>query len=274
MRSRYWSCTKFADWLRGTNKLDAGTSREWAQWTLEAEKKHPIRYWIAEEGLDHIQNIIMFIPDKIYSVKYALANRFVTRTHTLTSKLKKYKWHELDTRMLNCLFDELVNFVEVELAVANFRFDDEARKKYKVPFWGSGWFRSRTYRNKEAGLDYLNWAINLKMDENWGMSPEDDGYGKPSAQAEAAKEILELYTWWTEVYPNRLDPYDVSGWSKLCERRREEGGGFLSMEDTTPEQKEETTKSLNVIREVEEQYDREDEEMLIRLIKVRKHLWT
>ena len=43
MRSRYWSCTKFADWLRGTNKLDAGTSREWALWTLEAEKKHPIR---------------------------------------------------------------------------------------------------------------------------------------------------------------------------------------------------------------------------------------
>jgi len=274
MRKQYWSCTKFADWLRGTNKIPAGTSKEWAKWQLEAEMKNPFRFWLAEEGLDRIQTAIMFIPDKIYSAKYALVNRFVTRTHTLTSKLPKYKWHEMDTRMLHCMFNELVNFVEVELAASNYRFDEEARKKYKVPFWGTGWFRTRTYRNKEAGLDYLNWAINLKMDETWGMSPEDEGYGKETYQAKGAKETLELYTWWTQVYPTRPDPYDVSGWSKLCDRRREEGGGFLSIEDTTPEQKAESTKSLDLLREVEERYEREEEEMLIRLIKVRKYLWT
>jgi hypothetical protein len=270
----YWSCSKFADRIRGKNKLDAGTSKEWQEWQLQCERDHPIRYWIAEEGLDILQKIVMFIPDKIYSVKYALVNRFVTKTHTLTSKLPKYKWHEMDKRILHCLFDELVNFVEVELSSANFRFDEEAREKHKVPFWGTGWFRTRTYRNREAGLDYLNWAINLKYNETWGMSPEDKNYGEETAQAKAAAEILDLYLWWTQTYPNRPDPYDSSGWSALCDRRREEGGGFLSIEDTTPEHQAETTQCLEILRRIEQDYEDEEEKMLLRLIKIRKHLWT
>lgn len=26
---KYWSCTKFADWIRGTPKLLAGTAEQW-----------------------------------------------------------------------------------------------------------------------------------------------------------------------------------------------------------------------------------------------------
>jgi hypothetical protein len=273
MRSKYWSCSKFADWIRGMGKPPAETSEGWAKWRVECESKHPIRYWIAEEGLDNLQNALMFIPDKIYSVKYALVNRFVTRTHTLSSNLKKYRWHEYDTRMLHCLFDELVNFVEVELAAANFRFDEEARKKYKVPLWGTGWFRTRTYRNKEAGLDYLAWASNLKNDESWGLEPGDEGYGEPTYQAKGAQETLILYKWWTEQRPARPDPYDISGWSEWCERRREDSL-LIFAEDKTEEEREETVRRLDRLREIETQYETEDEEMLIRLVKIRKYLWT
>jgi hypothetical protein len=28
----YWSCSKFADWLRGMPKLEAGTIEEWNAW--------------------------------------------------------------------------------------------------------------------------------------------------------------------------------------------------------------------------------------------------
>jgi hypothetical protein len=180
----------------------------------------------------------------------------------------------MDTRILHCLFDELVNYVEVELAAANFRFDEEARKKHKVPFWGTGWFRTRTYRNREAGLDYLNWAINLRRDENWGLQPGDEGYGEVTDQAKSAAEVLELYTWWTDVFPKRVDPYIASGWSVLCERRRARGGLFLSSDGNTPEEKQETEQCLEFLRKIEQDYADEEEQMLLRLIKVRKYLWT
>lgn len=272
----YWSCSKFADWLRGTMKPEAETSEGWELWRIEAEKKYPYRYWLAEEGLDILQKTVMFIPDKIYSAKYAFINRFVTRTHTLTSNLSGWKWHEMDKRMLHCMFDELVNFVEVELAAANFRFDKEAREKHKVPFWGTGWFRTRTYRNALAGRDYLDWARKLKMDETWGLEPGDEDYGELTSQAKSAQEVLELYLWWTLGRPLRKDPYDESGWTEYCARRRSEKDNLVwnDWENRTEEDKAEGSAILEKLHEIEKKQEEEDEVMMIRLIKVRKYLWT
>lgn len=271
----YWSNTKFADWLRGTMKPQAETSEGWEKWRIQAEMKYPYRYWLAEEGLDTIQKVVTFIPDKIYDCKYAFINRFVTKSHTLTSNLKRWKWHEMDERVLHCLFDELVNFVEVELAAANFRFDEEARNKYKVPFWSTGWFRTRTYRNAAAGIEYLNWARNLKVDETWGVTPEDENYGNPTPQATGAQEVLELYMWWTLGRPLRKDPYDESGWTAHCSEMREGDNYFWrSWEKRSEEEREQSEKLLEKLRELEQKHEEEDEAMLIRLIKVRKYLWT
>ena len=271
----YWSCSKFADWLRGKDKITCGTSKEWRDWERSAKAAYPIRFWIAEEGLDHIQNFINWPIDQIYNFKYWINNRFVTKTHALTSNLKRGQWQELDTRIMHCLFDELVNHVEIGLAASNFRWDDEARKKYKTPFWAVGWFRWRTYRNADAAMDYLEWASNLRWSEN-EVGDDDPLCGKLTHQALGAIEIRELYYWWKNVYPNRPDPHDESGWSEWCDRRREEtDGGFMAMlEDRTEEEETESRRILDRCREIEEQYEKEDTEMLIRLIKVRHYLWT
>jgi hypothetical protein len=275
MRSRYWSCSKFADWLRGTDKLEMGTGQEWNDWENTANSKSPFRYWLAEEGLDKLQNFIMWPTDQLYNFKYWINNRYVTKTHALTSKLKKGQWYDLDTRILNCLFDELVDHVEIELAASNYRWSDEARKKYKVPFWGSGWFRWRTYRNVDAAMDYLEWASNLRWTEE-EVGADDPMCGKFTHQAINAREIRELYLWWKNVYPNRPDAHDASGWTEFCERRRtDRDGGILGwLEDRTPEEAEESKRILAHCTELEDQYDKEDEEMLIRLIKIRRSLWT
>lgn len=272
----YWTNSKFADWLRGTMKPNSLTLDEWDDWKIEAEKKHPYRYWLAEEGLDIMQKVVMFIPDTLYSIKYNLANRFVTKTHTLTSNLKRGNWHEFDTRLLHCLFDELVNFVEVEIAASNFRWDPETRKKFKAPFWSYGWFRSRSYRNVEAAMDYLNWARVLKYDESWGANPGDEKYGQLTDQAKGAQEILELYVWWTLGRPLRKDPHDESGWSEYCDRKRSDNDNLVwkGWESRTQEEKDEANEILNKLRLLEDKYDDEDEEMMIRLIKVRKYIWT
>jgi hypothetical protein len=142
-----------------------------------------------------------------------------------------------------------------------------------MPFWAVGWWRVRVWRCKQAGLDNLEWQRNLKCDDEW-TNKEDPNYGKPTQQAIGAQEILDLYTWWTEERPKRPDPYDASGWTALCERRRQSGKDFFDFEDRTEEEKAESAKVLDLCHEIEEKYDREDEEMMIRLIKIRKGLWT
>jgi hypothetical protein len=278
MRRHYWSCSRLADRLRGTEKLNAGTSAEWRKWEKDAKQAHPIRFWIAEELLDRIQNTVHYIPDKLYDIKYYINNRWVSRTHCLTadpSHIKPGQWRDLGNRFLPCLFNELVNFVEVELAWKHIAWDEEAQKKYRPPFWAWGWFRWRTWRSAQAGLDYLAWEKTLIQDETWGLEPGDENYGKPAHQAERAQEIEELYRWWKEVYPSRPDPHDVSGWSELCSRQRDQGRlAVFDHENETEEEREEFKKSLDVIQEIEKQYREEDEKMLIKLIKMRESLWT
>jgi hypothetical protein len=275
--SNYWSCTPFADWIRGTKKLGAATSEEWDDWTTQAQMKHNFRYWLAEEGLGYLQDFVTWPIRKIHDVKYYINNRFVTRTHSLTAHprdIKPGQWQDVGNRFLPCLFNELVDFVEVELAWSHIAWDAEGRKKYQAPFWATGWFRWRTWRSPEAGLDHLNWATELRMTEDWGVHSGDKGYGELTGQAKNAREVKELYLWWTETYRNRRDPYEASGWSAYCEAARVANGGKLFGADKSPELKKQSDKAHKLLQRIEADYEKEDEAMLIRLIKIRNSLWT
>jgi hypothetical protein len=276
--TNYWSCTPFADWLRGTKKLSAGTSEEWDEWTTAAQMKHNFRYWLAEEALGHIQDFVTWPIRSIYSVKYYINNRWVTRTHSLTAHARDIKpgnWCDVGNRFLPCLFNELVDFIEIESAWSHIAWGDEGKAKYNAPFWASGWFRWRTWRCPQAGLDHLDWAMTLKFDEDW-IDKDDPKFGKPTPQALRAKEIKELYTWWTETYRNRPDPYDASGWTDHCEamRLKNPGGLFASLNTKDKEDRAASNKAHKLLQKIEAAYEKEDEEMMIRLIKVRDALWT
>ena len=276
MRSHYWTCSKFADWLRGTKKLGAGTSEEWDEWTTAAQMKHSFRYWLAEEGLDILQKIVYWPTDKLYAIKYYINNRFVSRTHSLTAHprdIKPGQWQDVGNRFLPCLFNELVDFVEVESAWSHIAWgSEEDRAKYNPPFWASGWFRWRTWRCPQAGIDHLDWAMTL-TNSDW-CTPEDPNYNKPTGQAIRAKEIKELYIWWTVTRPARPDAYDASGWTDYCEQARILNGGKLFGGKKTPELEKLSTKSHKLLQKIEAAYEKEDEAMMIRLIKARDSLWT
>jgi hypothetical protein len=279
--SRYWSCSPFADWLRGTAKLSAGTAEEWDDWTTRAQMKHNFRYWLAEEGLSHLQDFVTWPVRKIYDVKYYVNNRWVTRTHSLTSHPKDIRpgeWCDVGNRFLPCLFNELVDFVEIELAWWHIAWaDPEEKAKYNAPFWASGWFRWRTWRCPQAGLDNLDWQRSLRHDVDSGWAKGDPNIGLPTPQAVKAQEVLDLYRWWKDVYPNRPDAHDASGWSEYCELKRQEHGdsGLSFMrESANPETRALGDVALKKTHEIEQAYEDEDTEMMIRLIKVRHGLWT
>jgi hypothetical protein len=276
----YWSCTDFANWIRGTTKFKFGTGEEWAEWEDRAKRDYPIRWWLAEEGLDRIQDVVMWIPDKIHSIKYYINNRWITRTHALTAHprdIKPGEWRDVGNRFLPCLFNELVDFVEVELAWWHLAWNAEDRAKYNMPWWAVGWWRVRAWRCPQAGLDNLDWQAGIMAKEDYGLNPGDKGYGEPTLQAKNAQEIYELYIWWTEVYPNRPDPHDASGWSEYCDlMRKEKGEGvrWIGVKSTNKSTEKLGKRALKSVHQIEEAYRKEDEQMLIRLIKIRDALWT
>ena len=277
--SQYWSCTPFADWLRGTKKLSAGTSEEWNDWTTAAQMKHNFRYWLAEEALGHIQDFVTWPVRKLYDIKYYINNRWVSRAHSLTAHprdIKPGQWKDVGNRFLPCLFNELVDFIEIESAWSHIAWGNkEDRAKYDPPFWASGWFRWRVWRCPQAGLDHLNWAMTLKFDEDY--CKDEKYYGQPTPQAIRAKELKDLYVWWTTVYRNRPDPHDASGWSDYCEKLREESGNedrWFGIRSKNPETEKLGKTALKLTTKIEAAYDKEDTEMMFRLIKARDSLWT
>lgn len=252
---RHWKHSKFVKWVRGYEKPYALTWEGWDDWNRETRAKYPIRFWFAEDFVPEFQRVVTWPYKKLRDIRYYINNRWVTRSHTLTSTLAPGRWYDMDTRLLNCMFDELVNFVEVEQAHMQVIWGDkETKEKYPTPSKWTVWFRNRTWRCAEAGIDRLTWAAELEEQ------------GQPTEQALGAREILELYRWWKYQRPERRDPHDVSGWSKICATNDDIG---LS---NVPRHIKDS--SMKVMQELERKYDREDEQMMIRLIKVRRHLWT
>ncbi len=197
MKTNHWSCSKFADWLRGTPKPFAATAEEWRTWRDMAKKKK-FRYWLTEEGLDHLQSFVNWPEDTARKVRCYINNRWITKSHALTSGLERGQWHDFDIRLLHSVFDELINFVEIELASTPLH---SSEKKYKAT-WGG--------RSPEAGTDHLKWASELKNENNG--CPDD---GQPSQQALAAQETLALYQWWKVERPNRPDSNNITSQEKL-----------------------------------------------------------
>ena len=284
-RANYWSCSKFAKWVSVTfgarPKMDSGTSEEWAEWRKDVRKNHPVVFWFTEEFLDAVQNFIWWPCDKICDAHFYAFNRYVSKTHYIKTELEAGEYHSIDKRLRHGMFTELVDFIEVEKAYHHCVFSDEKRARYKLPWWRGGWrwLRWGIWRCPQAGLDYLEWESSLKFDDEW-MDKSDPRYGSLTPQALAAMEQKRLYDWWKNVRPNRPDPYDESGWSNFCERRRAAHAGEddepLSMlfNDKTDEERAESKRLMDVLNDIEKRYDDEDEAMMVALIKIRQHLWT
>lgn len=243
-RLNYWSCSKFADLIRGSKKPYALGLDEWDDWEKDIKSKSKIRYYLAEKLLNRLQNFIYFPFDLYHTVEIYLYNRFVSKTHYLKTRLKPGSYHELDERILFGLFNELQNFVEIELAN---QISSEERKQHKYKGWEQ--------RSASAGLSHLRWAMSLKYDNDFG---DPKNFGKPTPQAKSAKKIYELYNWWL-ARPSRPCPMDLSGWS---ENHKEKPGS------------KKRRRSFDELQRIEDKYNSEDEKMLICLIKLRRDLWS
>lgn len=284
-RSTYWSCGKHAKWVRATfantTKPFALSLGEWKVWDREFKVAHPIVCWYTEVFLNKVQRILCMPKDMLDEVRYWGYNKFVSKPHILDTKLKSGSYHEIDERILHGLFETLVDFIEVEKAWMHVVWSDEARKRYQLPWYKRVpyFLRWKPWRCPAAGLDYLKWEMSLVHDYTY-LSEEErlqqHDYNHPTPQALAAREQYELYNWWKYDRPNRKDPMEASGWSDHCKQMRGTYGNdtFSLSEDHTPQEQIQSKTALDLCDSIEKNYTEQDEQMLIRLIKIRKHLWT
>ena len=228
---------------------------KWDEWNEQTQKEKPIGFFLTETIPDFINDIAHYIPTPIADTRYYIRNRFIRKTHVLPTGLKVGAYHDLDERILHGLMTALVDFVEIE-------------KAYKSRWCGTNESKTAKWKQgrcPELGLAYLDWEMTLD-------NPDLDENNRCDSQAAIAKEVRAIYDWWTVTRVARPDPYDLSGWSAICDEKTNGGIGLFQKGSEEFEQRK--SQSLTTLRTIEQQYEDEDQEMLMRLIKIRRSLWS
>ncbi len=261
---------KLGKWIYskvGIKNLYAATVDEWQDWRKESKQKSPKIYWLIETGFPAVWDFLCIPYEKYKSCKHFLYNGFVAKEHVLKTKFKFGEYHSISDRILHANFETLVDFLEREKAWHSVLWDEEIRAKYKKFFYLKQYFDFGQLTCFPASHDYLQWEIALKNDD-----------GTPTHQAIKAKEHLDLYYWWKIERPARIEPFsDDSIDNYLKEKYGEEATSFMwyfsKNSIISAEDRQKYSDHLDESSKLEDKYQQEDEDMLIRLIKARD-MWT
>ena len=227
---------------------------EWDEIDARIRREHPVGWFFTETMPDFIEDAYNLITSPYYSTRYYIRNRFYRKTHQLRTDCPVGEYWDTDERLLTAMANAIIDYVEIELA-------------YKHMWCGSDEVENAQWRDgrcPELGLKYLEWEMDLD-------NPELDEYNRADSQANYAREIKLVYDW-AKARPTRPDPHEASGWTAYCAKYPH--SWKQKTEDVTPEQITESDTAFDKLRKIEAQYEQEDEDMLIRIVKVRKSLWT
>jgi hypothetical protein len=242
---------------------------EWDEINDRIRREHPVGWFFTETLPDCIEAVHDFITAPYYKTRYYIRNRFYRRTHVLRTDCPPGEYWDTDSRILTGMANAVIDFVEIELAYKSCWCATDASKN---AVW-------QACRCPELGLDYLRQEREMVYDENESYhQPELLGQRHP--QAIEADEILAIYNW-AKDRNNRPDPHDASGWTEVCEETRvsaEAAGksylGYALGDSKDSELAARSKAALDKSREIEKQYDNEDTDMLIRIVKLRHRLWA
>jgi len=279
MSNRYYSNSKPVRWIREKIfKIEKPTSLGWGQWGVweeEVKKRMPVRYFFTEALPDLLEKIPEYTIDHIKNVGYYITNRRHF-SHGMRSDLKKGEYHSFNNVLLHSMFCSFIDFIEIEEAYSHIAWSkEEDIKKYNLKWY----HRSRIvnwvkhWRCPQAGIDHLLWEMKLDVPD-----PTDPSWYASPAQAAAAREKMALYTWWKDIRSARGDSWDASGFSAFWKQMDEKyGDSWLVLGGKgklTAAEKRTYAELSEVQAKLDEQWDAEDEQMMIRLIKLRNNLWT
>jgi len=248
---------KFKRWMEFYPPA-SGTSDAWTDFEIKYRKEAPVRHWFTST-----LPYMVYYPIKWRWTHFWDAIRYrVVKYHVVDTKLKP-RWHDKDTLMLHANFSLLVDYVECEKAHRSGN-DDRYSKRDRVLSKIIPYYYERYYRNPEAGMSHIDWELTLD-------DPKLPLYERSPEQAKHAKAVKELYLWWTKERPARRDLI-------APERDNDDNGVLYFLSDRYKEEHPEEYRISRIVSKengrMEIERDQEDEDMLLRLVKIRKGLWT
>jgi len=236
------------------------SSKGWRLFNKEYKEQAPIRYWFAHTFK---YSALMPIKWKYEKIRDWIRYRTYDRYHIVDTGLAP-SYYDPCTVILHVNFNILKEFVEVEQAWSKYLWSGEYKEKASwcekhMPFYR----RVFSFRSSKLGIEHFEWAATL---DDPALPPHE----RCEHQAIAAREILVLYKWWIEDRPARKEIEHVP--------HSDQGLGMMSSLDDDFDRDAEDYKthvaSMDAATKQEEDWNNEDEEMLIRLMKVRRSLWT
>lgn len=276
--NRHYQSTTLFTWLRKKvfkiKKPYALPLSDWDGWDKQNKSEHPIGHFFTETLPDALEWIPEHSIDYIDNVRYYIVN-WLNHSNRLDSTLKKGKYHEFSERVLYSLFDSYADFIEIEEAHMHVIFANiEKKEKYNMPWWRKyRILRWNVWRCPEAGIDHLKWEMALDIPD-----PNDPHAQANPHQAISAREKMALYTWWRHIRPTRGESWEISGVRAFNAKMRAKYGKdwhSLGVKSYMTAAEERTYDKLHRDQEdLEEFWFKEDEEMMVRLIRIRRDLWT
>ena len=236
------------------------SSKGWRLFDKEFKERAPIRYWL-KSGL--IRRIINPIRWRYNGISDWFRYRTTHKYHIIDTGLVP-GYYEIDTLMLHGNFNMLKDFVEVSQARHRYYWSDDYRDNSSwcekhMPFYSVFY----PFRRPDLGIAYLDWASTLD-------DPSLPPYEQSPSQAVEAREIKSLYLWWVKDRPARKEIEHV--------HYDNQGLGWLSSLDEDFDRDAEDYKAHveNMVQRDKQaaDWEAEDQDMLIRLMKIRKGLWT
>jgi hypothetical protein len=208
------------------------------------------------------KRVILPIKWKYEAINQWIRYRTYDRYHILDTGLEP-GYYDIGRQMLHVNFNMLKDFVEVEQALHAYWWSDEGKNKSwcetHMPFYHIIY----PFRRPDYGIKHFEWAATL---DDPSLLPHE----RSEHQAIQAREILVLYKWWVYERPARAKEeytkYNDQGLGSL--------GCFDDDFDKEASDYKAHRESMAARAKQEDDWEQEDENMLIRLIKVRKGLWT
>ena len=229
---------------KGVDSDVARSSNDWHEFREYHKEHNPIRYFINNDfEAIFIWPWSMRLRRLTDWVRYRTTRRY----HVIKTGMKP-GYSDVSEKMLHVNFNMLKDFVEIEKA-----------HMYEV-------FVNNGVTGNAAGVAHLMWEMGLEEQEEFGNNQ----------QAKNAREIYDLYNWWIDERPLRVDPMETTEYNAYWKLRTELYGiGCVGCSDKdTPELKKLQTKAYKLSEKLDKQYAKEDEKNLIRLMKIRDALWT
>ena len=232
---------------KGVDSDVARSSNDWHEFREYHKEHNPIRYFINNDfEAIFIWPWSMRLRRLTDWVRYRTTRRY----HVIKTGMKP-GYSDVSEKMLHVNFNMLKDFIEVE----------------KAYMWT--WHEKGTNnKSEQPGVSHLLWEMGLDNDDSWKGN---------KTQASNAREQYELYDWWTNQRPYRVDDA-MEEWEAYHTLKKEiygdDADNFFRDDLDTKELKKLQKKWLTKSTKIEKHNLKEDEKNLIRLMKIRNSLWT